>query len=50
MGVYRVITFNIAHGRGLSLYQGFHSAKYIERNLARITSVLTEADVDFVVF
>ena len=50
MGVYRVITFNIAHGRGLSLYQGFHSAKYIERNLAKITSVLTEADVDFVAF
>lgn len=44
----RLITFNIAHGRGLSLYQGFHSARGIEQNLARITRVLTQARVDLV--
>ena len=44
----RLITFNIAHGRGLSLYQGLHSARYIERNLKKITKVLTDAEVDFV--
>lgn len=46
--VYRVITFNIAHGRGLSPYQGFHSANRIERNLKKITDVLTQAKADVV--
>jgi endonuclease/exonuclease/phosphatase family metal-dependent hydrolase len=48
MGSFRLVTFNIAHGRGLSLYQGFHSARYIEQNLKKITKVLTDAEVDFV--
>lgn len=45
---YRVITFNIAHGRGLSFYQGFHTATGIERNLKKITNVLTAAKADIV--
>ncbi|XOV88458.1 MAG: endonuclease/exonuclease/phosphatase family protein [Pseudomonadota bacterium] len=44
----RLITFNIAHGRGLSPYQGIHSGRFIERNLRKITRLLTEARVDFV--
>jgi endonuclease/exonuclease/phosphatase family metal-dependent hydrolase len=44
----RLITFNIAHGRGLSFYQGFHSAAGIEKNLKKITKVLTDAEADFV--
>jgi endonuclease/exonuclease/phosphatase family metal-dependent hydrolase len=46
--VYRIITFNIAHGRGLSFYQGFQSADRIERNLNKITDVLTGARADVV--
>lgn len=48
MANFRLITFNIAHGRGLSLYQGFHSARAIEQNLKKITKVLTDAEVDLV--
>lgn len=48
MDRFRLVTFNIAHGRGLSLYQGFHSARAIHRNLKKITKVLTDAEVDFV--
>lgn len=44
----RLITFNIAHGRGLSLYQGFHSAEVIESKLKKITKVLTDAEADIV--
>ncbi|MEM8866897.1 MAG: endonuclease/exonuclease/phosphatase family protein [Verrucomicrobiota bacterium] len=36
----RILTLNIAHGRGLSTYQGFHSARGIERNLERIGRLL----------
>ena len=28
----RILTLNIAHGRGLSTYQGFHGARGIKRN------------------
>jgi len=49
MQVYRVITLNIAHGRGLAPFQGFQSVDQIERNLQRITKVLTNAQADFVV-
>jgi endonuclease/exonuclease/phosphatase family metal-dependent hydrolase len=49
MQVCRVITLNIAHGRGLAPFQGFQSAKQIESNLQRITHVLTNAQADFVV-
>ena len=48
MNVFRLVTFNIAHGRGLSLYQGFHSAEVIESKLKKITKVLTDAEADIV--
>lgn len=44
----RLMTLNIAHGRGLSPYQGFHSAKSIERNLKRIAYLLRRVDADVV--
>lgn len=44
----RLLTLNIAHGRGLSPYQGFHSAKSIERNLKRIAHLLRRVDADIV--
>lgn len=44
----RLMTLNIAHGRGLSFYQGFHSAKSIERNLCRISHLLRKVDADVV--
>lgn len=40
------MTFNIAHGRGLSLYQGFVSASRIRRNLKAIGRFVREAEVD----
>lgn len=42
----RLLTFNIAHGRGLSLYQGFHSRSGIERNLNRIAELFREQAPD----
>lgn len=48
MNSLRVLTFNIAHGRGLSLYQGFQSMKRIERNLCRIAALLKESKADVV--
>ena len=44
----RVLTLNIAHGRGLSAYQGFHSQKGIERCLRRVAVLLAKADADIV--
>ena len=44
----KLITFNIAHGRGLSLYQGFHTARGIQANLARIGRLLAETGADIV--
>lgn len=44
----RLLTLNIAHGRGLSPYQGFHSARSIERNLSRIAHLLRQVDADIV--
>ncbi len=44
----RLMTLNIAHGRGLSPYQGLHSAKTIERNLKRIAHLLCQVDADLV--
>lgn len=44
----RLVTLNIAHGRGLSPYQGWHSAKSIERNLSRIAHLLRSVDADVV--
>lgn len=42
------MTLNIAHGRGLSPYQGLHSARSIERNLKRIAHLLRRVDPDLV--
>lgn len=44
----RLLTLNIAHGRGLSLYQGFHTLKYIHRNLDRIAHLLRRLRPDIV--
>ncbi len=43
-----LVTFNIAHGRGLSLYQGFHTAKGITANLQKIGRLLAESHADIV--
>jgi endonuclease/exonuclease/phosphatase family metal-dependent hydrolase len=43
-----LITFNIAHGRGLSLYQVFHTARGINTNLPRIGDLLTQSGADIV--
>jgi len=48
MSILRLLTLNIAHGRGLSTYQGFHSAKGIERNLRRIVHLLEKQAPDIV--
>ncbi len=42
----RILTLNIAHGRGLSTYQGFHKAKGIERNLNKIAHLLQRVSPD----
>lgn len=44
----RLLTLNIAHGRGLSTYQGFHPARGIERNLQRIARMLERERADIV--
>ncbi len=44
----RLLTLNIAHGRGLSTYQGFHSSRGILRNLNRIAHLLQRVDADIV--
>lgn len=44
----RILTLNIAHGRGLSTYQGFHSARGIERSLQRVGHLLRKVDADIV--
>lgn len=43
-----LMTFNIAHGRGLSLYQGFHTERGIRKNLNRIADVIKQAQPDIV--
>lgn len=42
------MTFNIAHGRGLSLYQGFSSSRRIFKNLDRIAHIIREQQPDIV--
>lgn len=42
------MTFNIAHGRGLSLYQGFSGPKRIFKNLDRIAHIIKEHQPDIV--
>lgn len=44
----RILTLNIAHGRGLSTYQGFHSARGIERSLRRVAHLLRTVAADIV--
>ncbi len=48
MGRLTLVTFNIAHGRGLSLYQGFHTAAGIHANLRKIARLLADAGADIV--
>ena len=42
----RLLSFNIAHGRGLSPYQGLHCAANIHKKLKRIADLLVSWDVD----
>ena len=44
----RIVTFNIAHGRGLNPIQGTTSAERLRRNLRRIGDLLTKLDADIV--
>lgn len=44
----RLLTCNVAHGRGLSLYQGFVSRRGLAANLERIAGFLRETDADLV--
>ncbi len=44
------MTFNIAHGRGLGLYQGFTSARRLRRNISAIAALLREWRVDLAAF
>lgn len=44
----KLMTFNIAHGRGLSLYQGFSSSRKIFKNLDRIAHVIRQQQPDIV--
>lgn len=45
-----LMSFNIAHGRGLSLYQGFHDSNGIRKNLERIAGIVREHSPDIVAF
>ncbi len=42
------MTFNIAHGRGLSFYQGFNSFRRIHKNILRLSEFLNATDPDIV--
>ena len=44
----RIVTFNIAHGRGLSPFQGLHGRRRFQRNLRRIARLFKELDPDIV--
>jgi len=44
----RLVTFNIAHGRGLMPIQGMTSARRIRMNLRRIAALLTRLNPDIV--
>ena len=44
----RLVTFNIAHGRGLTPIQGFTSARKLRFNLRRISELLVELNADLV--
>jgi endonuclease/exonuclease/phosphatase family metal-dependent hydrolase len=44
----RLVTFNIAHGRGLTPIQGFTSLRKLRFNLRRISDLLGKLDADLV--
>ncbi len=44
----RLVTFNIAHGRGLTPIQGFTSSRKLRSNLRRISDLLVKLDADVV--
>ncbi len=44
----RLLTFNIAHGRGLALYQGFQRKTRLRKNLDRIARLLVASGADLV--
>jgi endonuclease/exonuclease/phosphatase family metal-dependent hydrolase len=44
----RILTFNIAHGRGLSPFQGLHGRRRFQRNLQKIAKLLDELKPDIV--
>ncbi|HEY1794195.1 MAG TPA: endonuclease/exonuclease/phosphatase family protein [Opitutaceae bacterium] len=44
----RLVTFNIAHGRGLTPIQGFTSSRKLRLNLRRISDLLGRLDADVV--
>ena len=45
---YRIVTFNIAHARGLSLFQGLHGRRRFQRNLRKIAHLFDELKPDIV--
>ncbi|MEX2381263.1 MAG: endonuclease/exonuclease/phosphatase family protein [Opitutales bacterium] len=45
---FKLLTFNIAHGRGMSFYQGFSSMRRLEQNLLKICHLINKHRVDFV--
>lgn len=46
----RLVTFNIAHGRGLTPIQGLTSARKVRTNLRRIADLIGKLDADLVAF
>ncbi len=48
MHPFRIVTFNIAHGRGLSPYQGLNSHASIRRNVLKIAHLLERLKPDVV--
>jgi endonuclease/exonuclease/phosphatase family metal-dependent hydrolase len=46
----RLLTFNIAHGRGLAPIQGLTSRRKIKANLARIARLIKQVGADIVAF
>ena len=47
---FSLMNFNILHGRGLSLYQGFHSSNGIRKKLERITAIVKKLFPDIIAF
>lgn len=44
----KLMTFNMAHGRGIGLHQGLSKNRSILRNLERIATLIRDSDVDVV--